>query len=126
VADDAEGAGSQSPGPGEPADAERKQKPWRPWTIAVAAPLALLVSLLLALGDLLAGVLSNLGGEPAPITTFVDIAVAGHGVLALTSVFLFGIGIANAARRRPAVVAELAIIPVAIGWFALWGRLAAG
>jgi hypothetical protein len=57
--------------------------------------------------------------------TFVRIAVFGHGVLAVASGFLFGVGLANAARRRPAVVAALAIIPVGIGWFFLWGRLAA-
>ena len=91
----------------------------------VPALLALVISLLLGVGDLLAGILSNLGG-PAPIETFVRIAVIGHGVLAFASAFLFGVGLASAARRRPAVLAAWAIIPLGIGWFFLWGRLAAG
>jgi len=116
---------STEPAHGEHAPANPRQTPWRSWTISVSALLALLVSLLLMLGDLLASILSNLGG-PQPVATFIDIAVAGHAALALSSACLFGVGIANTARRRPAVLAEWAIIPIGIGWFVLWGRLAAG
>jgi hypothetical protein len=130
VADDGEQDGSQAPANDEPAPpakttAVTKAKTWRAWTIVVAALLAGLVSLLLLAGDLLAEVLSNLGG-PAPIATFQRIAVFGHAALALASAFLFGLGIANSARRRPAALAAWAIIPVGLGWFFLWGRLAAG
>lgn len=115
-------AAAKPPARSEPAKPHRT--PWRRWTIAVSAPIALLVSLLLLLGDLLASVLSNLGGPP-PRATFIDTAVAGHVALALSSACFFGVGIANAARRRSAVLAEWAIIPIGIGWFLLWGRLAA-
>jgi hypothetical protein len=98
---------------------------WRRWTIGVAALLALCVSLLLLAGDGLAGVLNNLGGPPSA-GTWLGAAAAGHGVLALASVVLLGAGRWRPARRRVAVVAAWAIIPVGIGWFVLCGRLAAG
>jgi hypothetical protein len=138
VADNGEQDGSKTPpANGEPAAGSASSEPppantkpttqvktWRPWTIVVAGSLAGAVSLLLLVGDLLAGVLSNLGG-PAPSATFVRIAVFGHAALALASAFLLGVGFADA-RRRKAAIAAWAIIPVGIGWFFLWGRLAAG
>ena len=98
--------------------------PWRRWTVGVAAFLALLVSLLLLVGDGLAGVLNNLGGGPPSAGTWLGVAAAGHGTLAVASAVLFGLGFANSARRRAAVLAAWAIIPVGIGWFLLCGRLA--
>jgi hypothetical protein len=78
---------------------------------------------------------SPANGEPSPAKAKTDlkpwrpwtIAVAdlGHGALALLSAVLFAVGMANTARRRPAALAALAIIPVGIGWFSLLGRLAA-
>jgi len=136
VADDAENNGPKSPANGEPpptpsepppSDTKPKPgaKPRARWTVVVAALSALLVSLLLLLGDALAGILNNLGGPPSA-GTYIGIAMVGYGALALASVFLFGLGLANAARRRAATIAAWTIIPVAIGWFILLGRLTAG
>jgi hypothetical protein len=96
---------------------------WHRWTIAVAALVALVVSLLLLVGDGLAGVLNNLGG-PQSAGTWIGVAAVGHGVLALASIVLLGVGLANSRRRRAAVLAAWAIIPVGVGWFVLCGRLA--
>jgi hypothetical protein len=102
-----------------------KMATWRPWTIGVSALLALLVSLLLLLADGLAGVLNNLGGPPSA-RTWLGVAAVGHGVLALASAVLFGVGRWKPAWRNAAVLAAWAIIPVGVGWFVLCGRLAAG
>jgi hypothetical protein len=110
---------------GQPGSAKEQPAPaWRKWTIGVAALLALLVSLLLLVGDGLAGVLNNLGGAPPSAATWLGVAAAGHGALALASAVLFALGFTNSTRRRAAVVAAWAIIPVGIGWFLLCGRLA--
>jgi len=97
----------------------------RPWAIGVSALLALLVSLLLLVGDGLAGVLNNLGG-PQSARLWLGVAAVGHGVLALASAAAFGIGRWKPAGRHLAVLAAWAIIPVGIGWFFLCGRLASG
>jgi hypothetical protein len=114
----ATGGGPAPSAQGQPAPA------WRRWTIGVAAFLALLVSLLLLAGDGLAGVINNLGGGPPAAGTWLGVAAAGHGTLAVASAVLFGLGFANSARRRAAVLAACAVIPVGIGWFVLCGRLA--
>lgn len=98
----------------------------RRWTITVAALVALLFSLLLLVGDALAGVLTNLGGSPPSAGRWLGASAAGHGALALTSLVLLVLGLANPARRRAAVIAAWAIIPVGVGWFFLCGQLAAG
>jgi len=120
VADSGEQDGSKTPAKGE-------AKTWRRWTIVVAALLAIPVSVLLLAGDALAGVLNAaFGSGPQSAGIFVKIAMIGHGALALGGAFLLGVGLTNAARRRAATLAAWAIIPVGIGWFFLWGRLAAG
>lgn len=109
------------------ADDTKPDKERGRWAIIVAAVLAILVSLLLVVGDLLANVMNAaFGGGRAPIEMFVWIAVLGHLALALASAFLLGAGLANAARRRRATLLAWVIIPVSIGWFFLMGRLAAG
>jgi hypothetical protein len=106
-------------------DAEQPAKTRRPWTIGVSAVVALLASLLLLLSDGLAGVLNNLGGSLSA-GTWLGVAAAGHGALALASAVPFGVGLANAWRHRAAALSAWAIIPVGVGWFLLCGRLAAG
>lgn len=96
------------------------------WAIGVAAVLAFVVSLVLLVGDGLAGVLNNLGGAKPSAGTWLGIAAAGHGVLAIGSAILLAVGLASARRRRATVLAAWAIIPVGIGWLFLCGRLASG
>jgi hypothetical protein len=106
-------------------NAEQRTRTWRPWTIGVSGLLALLASLLLLVADGLVGVLASWGG-PASAGTWIRAAAIGHGVLAVSSVILFGFGIARPPRRRAAVLAACAIIPAGIGWFLLCGQLAGG
>ena len=125
VTDDDDGQDKTAAADGGQAGAkDQPAPPWRRWTIGVAAFLALLVSLLLLVGDGLAGVINNLGGGPPSAGTWLGVAAAGHGTLAVASAVLFGLGFANSARRQAAVLAAWAIIPVGIGWFLLCGRLA--
>jgi hypothetical protein len=112
---------------GEPPSPSTEAKVWRRWTVVAAALSALLLSILLALADALANLLNvAFGGGSPSAGTFVTIAIVGHSALALASAFLLGVGLANATRRRAAAVAAWVIIPVGIGWFFLWGQLAAG
>lgn len=105
--------------------AEQHREAWRTWTIVVSAMLALLASALLLVADGLADVLAQWGG-PVSAGTWIAAAAIGHVMLAAASVALFVVGLARPSRRRTAVLAAWAIIPVGIGWFLLCGRLAAG
>jgi hypothetical protein len=104
---------------------EQQGKAWRPWTVGVSGSLALVASILLLVADGLAGILASWGG-PASAGAWITTAAIGHGVLAVASVVLLVVGLARPPRRRAAVLAAWAIIPVGIGWFQLCGRLASG
>ncbi len=99
--------------------------PWRPWTICVAGALALIASIVLLVGDGLAGVLAS-WDTPAPGSGWIEVAAAGHVVLLAASIVLLGAGLGRPAWRRAATVAAWAIIPVGLGWFVLCARLASG
>ncbi len=106
-------------------EAQPEREAWRTWTIGVSAMLALLASALLLVADGLADVLAQWGG-PVSAGTWITAAAIGHVVLAAGSLALLVVGLARPSRRRTAVLAAWAIIPVGIGWFLLCGRLAAG
>jgi hypothetical protein len=63
---------------------------------------------------------------PSPGIGWIRVAMAGHCLLAAASVVLFGLGMRPSSRRRSEAIAASLVIPVAIGWFLLAGRLAAG
>jgi hypothetical protein len=100
-------------------------RPWRPWTICVAAAVALIASILLLVGDALAGILAS-WDSPAPGQGWLKVAVIGHVVLAVGSIILLATGLSRPSRRRAAVILAWAIVPVGFGWFVLFGRLASG
>jgi hypothetical protein len=104
---------------------EQQGNAWRPWTIGVSGSLALVASILLLVADGLVGILASWGG-PASAGAWITAAAIGHGVLAVATVVLLAVGLARPPRRRAAVLAAWAIIPVGAGWFLLCGRLAGG
>ena len=98
---------------------------WPVWSVVLACALGFTVSGLLVIADGLAGVMA-VWDTPSPGIGWIRVAMAGHCVLAAASVVLFGLGVRPSSRRRSEAIAAWLIIPVALGWFLLAGRLAAG
>jgi hypothetical protein len=105
--------------------AQAPSGPWRPWTICLAGVVALAASLLLLVADGLAGVMAS-WDTPAPGRGWLAVAAAGHVVLAGGSIILIAAGLGRPPWRRAAVILAWVIIPVGVGWFLLFGRLASG
>jgi len=105
--------------------AEVPSGPWQPWTICLAGVVALAASLLLLVADGFAGVMAS-WDTPAPGRGWLTVAATGHVVLAVGSIVLLAAGLGRPTWRRPAVLLACAIIPVGVGWFLLFGRLASG
>lgn len=91
----------------------------------IACALGFAVSGLLVIADGLAGVMA-VWDTPSPGIGWIRVAMAGHCLLAAASVALFVLGVRPSSRRRSEAIAAWLIIPVALGWFLLAGRLAAG
>jgi len=103
--------------------AEAPSGPWRPWTICLAGVVALAASVLLLVADGLAGVMSG-WDSPAPGRGWLAVAAVGHIVLAGGSVILLATGLGRPTWRRAAVILAWTIVPVGVGWFLLFARLA--
>ena len=104
---------------------ELPNRPWRPWTICLAGVVALVASLLLLIADGFAEVMAS-WDTPAPGRGWLAVAAIGHVVLAAGSIVLLAAGLGRPTWRRAAVLLAWAIIPVGVGWFLLFGRLASG
>ncbi len=106
------------------ADGEaRKTRP--ALSVVLACVLGFAVSGLLVIADGLAGVMAS-WDTPSPGIGWIRVAMVGHCLLAVASVVLFGLGTRPSSRHRGETIAAWLIIPVALGWFLLAGRLAAG
>jgi hypothetical protein len=104
-------------------DEHRARPAWRPWTIWLPGLLALAVCGLLVVADALAGVMGS-WDTPAPGLAWIKAAVIGHCALAAASVAVLTLGVARPPWRRAAAIAAWMIIPAALAWFLLAGRLA--
>jgi RsiW-degrading membrane proteinase PrsW (M82 family) len=94
-------------------------------SLVLACALGFAVSGLLVIADGLAGVMAS-WDTPSPGIGWIRVAIAGHCLLAVVSVVLFGLGTRPSSRHRGVTIMAWLIIPVALGWFLLAGRLAAG
>jgi hypothetical protein len=99
-------------------------KTWPVLSVVIACALAFTVSGLLVIADGLAEVMAS-WDTPSPGIGWIRVAMVGHCLLAAASVVLFGLGMRRSSRHRSEAIAAWLIIPVALGWFFLGGRLAA-
>jgi hypothetical protein len=99
-------------------------KKWPVLSVVLACAFSFIVSGLLVIADGLAGVMAS-WDTPSPGAGWIRVAMIGHCLLAAASVVLLGLGIRPSSRHRAEAIAASLIIPVALGWFFLAGRLAA-
>jgi len=93
-------------------------------SVAVPCALGFVVSGVLVIADGLAGVMAS-WDTPSPGIGWIRVAMAGHCLLAAASAVLFGLCLRSPSRHRAEAIAAWLVIPVAVGWFVLAGRLAA-
>ncbi len=91
----------------------------------MAGTTALIASILLLVGDAGAGILAS-WDTPEPGEGWITVAAIGHLALIACSIILLGIGLARPSWRPAAAILAWAIIPVGVGLFLLFGRLASG
>ena len=99
---------------------------WRPWTIWLPCVMAFFWSGFLIFLDVVFTLASLLNDNAEPQTGWVYPAVIGQCVLAGASVVALLVGLRSPSRRRAAAITAWMIIPVALGWLVLTGRLLGG
>jgi hypothetical protein len=107
----------------KPAGQGRRE--WRLWTVVVPCALAMVWSVLLALGSAALGILAS-WGNPAARPGWLGAGAGGQAVLFAAALAVLVVGMTRPRWRQAAVITAWAIIPVAFGWFVLTGRLASG
>jgi hypothetical protein len=100
-------------------------RPWRPWTIWLAAGLGVLAAAVLIFVDLV-GLVMGSWDTPAPGLHWLKAGIGGQCGLLVTAAGLLAVGQSSPARRRGCVLAAVAVVAAEVGWFVLTARLAGG
>jgi len=91
---------------------------WRRWTVLLPSALAFVACVLMFLADLLAQVMAN-WDSPMPGLGWLKIAAAGHGLLAVAAVVLFGFGLRRTSGHRGEAITAWLIIAAGLVLFAV-------